>query len=237
MDEDAKLADLAAQLAHRSRTTMVLSLMGGDSRPASELALLANLSAPSASMHLAKLVRAGILSVKSQGRSKYYRIATPAMAHAIEAFGAASSLTIQGKTERKLFANPWGFARTCYDHLAGRLGVELALALQRRAYVIVEGTNFQLTRAGRIWLQEIGVDWQRLKNEKRSFAPQCLDWTEQRYHIAGALGSVLLIRMFELGWLKKAWAPRLLRLTTKGEIELSRRLSVVVRSGPETMRA
>jgi DNA-binding transcriptional ArsR family regulator len=237
MDEDAKLADLAAQFAHRSRTTMVLSLMGGDSRPASELALLANLSAPSASMHLAKLVRAGILSVKSQGRSKYYRIATPAMAHAIEAFGAASSLTIQSKTERKLFANPWGFARTCYDHLAGRLGVELALALQRRAYVMAEGRDFDLTRAGRIWLKEFGVDWRALKNEKRSFAPQCLDWTEQRYHIAGALGSVLLIRMFELGWLKKAWAPRLLRLTTKGEIELSRRLSVVVRSGPETMRA
>jgi DNA-binding transcriptional ArsR family regulator len=229
MDEDTKLADLAAQLADRSRTTMVLNLMDGDSRPASELALLANLSASSASMHLAKLVRAGILSVRSQGRNKYYRIATPAMAHAIEAFGAASCLT-----ERKLFANPWGFARTCYDHLAGKLGVELALGLQRRAYLRAAGREFKLTRAGRIWLKEFGVDWQALKNERRSFAPQCLDWTEHRYHIAGALGSAFLIRMFELGWLKTAWAPRLLRLTTKGEIELSRRLSVVVRSGPET---
>jgi DNA-binding transcriptional ArsR family regulator len=219
------------QFADRSRITMVLSLMGGDSRPASDLALLANLSASSASMHLAKLVRAGILSVRSQGRNKYYRIATPAMAHAIEAFGAASRLT-----ERKLFANPWGFARTCYDHLAGRLGVELALGLQRRAYLRAAGRDFKLTRAGRIWLNEFGVDWQALKNEKRSFAPQCLDWTEQRYHIAGALGSALLIRMFEQGWLKRSWAPRLVRLTTKGEIELSRRLSVVVRLGPESRR-
>jgi DNA-binding transcriptional ArsR family regulator len=237
MDEDTRLADLAAQLADRSRTTMILSLMDGGSRPGGELALLANLSAPSASMHLAKLVRAGILNVRSQGRNKYYRIATPAMAHAIEALGVASSLTSHGRTERKLFANPWGFARTCYDHLAGRLGVELALALQRRAYLRGKGRDFELTRAGGIWLKEFGVDCQALKNKKRSFAPQCLDWTERRYHIAGALGSALLIRMFELGWLKKAWVPRLVRLTIKGETELSRRLSVVVRPGSEPQRA
>jgi DNA-binding transcriptional ArsR family regulator len=237
MDETSKLAELAAQLADRSRTTMVLSLMDGSSRPAGELALLANLSAPSASMHLAKLVRAGILSVRSQGRNKYYRITTPAMAHAIEALGVASSLTIHGKTERTLFANPWAFARTCYDHLAGKLGVELALALQRLAYVRAKGRDFEVTQAGRIWLKEFGVDWQALKNRKRSFAPQCLDWTERRYHIAGALGSALLIRMLEVGWLKKAWAPRLVRLTAEGELELSRRLSVVVRPGPEPRRA
>jgi len=229
MDDWAQLADLAAQLADRSRTTMVLSLMDGSSRPASELARLSNLSAASASMHLAKLVRSGILMVRSEGRNKYYRIATPAMAHAIEALGvASSSLAIRAKGERTLIANPWGFARTCYDHLAGRLGVELALALQRCAYVRLEGRDFKLTPAGRIWLKEIEVDWQALESMKRSFAPQCLDWTERRYHIAGALGSALLARMFELGWLKKAWAPRLVRLTTKGEIELKRRLSLVV---------
>lgn len=229
MDDGTLLADLAALLADRSRTTMVLSLMDGSSRPASELARLANLSAASASMHLAKLVRSGMLVVRSQGRNKYYRIATPAMAHAIEALGvASSSLAIHGKGARTVFANPWGFARTCYDHLAGRLGVELASALQRCAYVRTEGRDFELTPAGRAWLKEIEVDWQALESMKRSFAPQCLDWTERRYHIAGALGAALLVRMLELGWLKKAWAPRLVRLTTKGEIELKRRLSLVV---------
>ncbi len=113
-------------------------------------------------------------------------------------------------------------------HLAGKLGVELALALQRRNYVKVAGRDFELTLAGGTWLDEIGIDWQALESRKRLFAPQCLDWTERRYHIAGALGSALLARMFELGWLKKAWAPRLLRLTTKGEIELKRRLSLAV---------
>jgi DNA-binding transcriptional ArsR family regulator len=149
MDDAVKLADLAAQLADRSRTTMVLSLMDGSSRPASELALLANLSAASASMHLAKLVRSGLLVARSQGRNKYYRIATPSMAHAVEALGVASqSLTVHARSERTLLSNPWGFARTCYDHLAGKLGVELALALQHRAYVKVTGRDFELTMAG-----------------------------------------------------------------------------------------
>jgi DNA-binding transcriptional ArsR family regulator len=228
MDEQDRLADLAAQLADRSRVMMVLSLMDGGSRPATELALLANISAPSASMHLAKLVHAGILSVSSAGRSKYYRITSPEMAHAIEALGVASTPTTHGEDGRKLVTNPWGFARTCYDHLAGTLGVELALALQHRGYLRAQDRDFELTQAGAAWLQEFGVDWQVLKTRKRAFAPQCLDWTERRYHVAGALGSALLTRMFELGWLKKAWAPRLVRLTSKGEIELSRRLSVVV---------
>lgn len=229
MEDAAKLADLAAQLADRSRATMVVSLMDGSSRPASELALLADISAASASMHLAKLVRSGILVAKSEGRNKYYRIATASMAHAVEALGVASqSLTVLARSERKLLSNPWGLARTCYDHLAGKLGVELALALQRRDYVKVEGRDFELTPTGATWLKEIGIDWQALESKKRLFAPQCLDWTERRYHIAGALGSALLARMFELGWLKKAWAPRLLKLTAKGEIELKRRLSLVV---------
>jgi DNA-binding transcriptional ArsR family regulator len=229
MDDAAKLADLAARLADRSRARMVVSLMDGSSRPASELARLADLSAASASMHLAKLVRSGILAVKSEGRNKYYRIATPAMAHAVEALGVASqSLTALSETERPLLSNPWGYARTCYDHLAGKLGVELALALQRRNHVKVAGRDFELTVSGENWLQEIGIDWQTLESRKRQFAPQCLDWTERRYHIAGALGSALLARMFELGWLKKAWAPRLIKLTPKGENELKRRLSLVV---------
>jgi DNA-binding transcriptional ArsR family regulator len=229
MDDGAKLAELAAQLADRSRTKMVLSLMDGSSRPASELALLANLSAASASMHLAKLVRAGILVAKSQGRNKYYRIATPAMGHAVEALGVASlSVTNHAPSGRALFTNPWAFARTCYDHLAGKLGVELALALQRRAYLTAAGRAFELTAAGEIWLAEMGIHRKALDTRKRLFAPECLDWTERRYHIAGALGSALLVRMFELGWLKKGWAPRLVKLTAKGEIELKRTLSLVV---------
>jgi hypothetical protein len=97
-----------------------------------------------------------------------------------------------------------------------------------RSIVKVDGRDFELTLAGGIWLKEIGIDWQALERKKRLFAPQCLDWTERRYHIAGALGSALLARMFELGWLKKAWAPRLVKLTAKGQIELKRRLALVV---------
>src|SRR5262245_1638135 len=126
MRDSSYLAKMAAQLADPSRAEIVLLLMDGSSRRATELALAVNISAPSASMHLAKLVDAGILSVTQDGRSKYYRIATPAMAHAVEALAIAANLPVPdddrglGPTIRK--ANPWAFARTCYDHLAGLVG-------------------------------------------------------------------------------------------------------------------
>jgi DNA-binding transcriptional ArsR family regulator len=140
MDDAADMAYIAARLADRTRMAMVLYLMDGQARTATELSLATNVSAASASMHLAKLVSAGILIATQNGRNKYYRIASPVMAHAVEAISAVvrAPLPIREPAQdrrRAQMANPWAFARTCYDHLAGLLGVELAGALEERNYL------------------------------------------------------------------------------------------------------
>jgi DNA-binding transcriptional ArsR family regulator len=233
MDDDAvPMAELAAQLADPSRVKLVLNLMDGEARTASELAFAANLSAPSASMHLAKLVRARILSVRSEGRNKYYWISSSAMAHAIEAISVAAgspvSIDGRGPARRLQFANPWAFARTCYDHLAGRLGVELADALQRRGFLVPDNSTYEITPKGDIFLDDLGVDRSQLYG-RRSFATQCQDWTERRSHIGGALGAALLREILAKGWLAKSRIPRLLRLTSRGESELCAKLGLAAR--------
>ena len=234
-DNAAPIAELATQLADPSRVKLVLTLMDGNARAASELAFAANLSAPSASMHLAKLVRAHILTVKSQGRNKYYRISGSAMAHAIEAISvaAASPVSVKGRhpSRRFQFANPWAFARTCYDHLAGRLGVELADALLRHEYLVISGGAYKVTPEGETFLSELGIDCSQLYG-RRVFATQCLDWTERRSHIGGALGALLLSALLRKGWLANSRVPRLVRLTGRGESELSRQLALAPRKRP-----
>ncbi len=228
-DDAAPIAELAALLGDPSRLKLVLNLMDGNARTATELGFAANLSAPSASMHLAKLVRARILAVRSEGRNKYYRISTSEMAHAIEAMAVAAgaSVSIDGRNpaRRLQFGNPWAFARTCYDHLAGWLGVELADALQRREHVVSSGGSYEFTSKGKIFFNEFGIDCAE-QNGGRAFATQCLDWTERRLHIGGALGAALLCAMLRKGWLTKSRIPRLLRLTTSGESELGRKLGL-----------
>lgn len=242
MHDTSSLVEIAAQLADRSRAAIVIHLMDGGSRTGSELALAVNLSPPSASMHLAKLVNTGILTSTRDGRNKYYRIASPAMAQAIEALSTAANLPLpeEARRERGLaqVVNPWAFARTCFDHLAGRLGVDIAAAFQQRDCVRSNGpSGYLLTPKGEEWFEKMGIDCAHLRSERRNFATQCLDWTERRSHIGGALGAALLNGMYRLGWLGKSRIPRLVRLTLKGEEELKRRLSLVVGRALTTYRS
>ena len=114
---------------------------------------------------------------------------------------------------------------TCYDHLAGRLGVEFADALQQREYLVTSGGAYEPTSKGEIFLNEFGIDCLQLSS-RRALATQCLDWTERRSHIGGALGAGLLSAMLKKGWLAKSRIPRLLRLTAAGESELRRKLGL-----------
>jgi len=224
MDEANQLAKLSAQLADPVRAGIVVSLMDGSSRPTGELQISANVSPSSASTHLSKLVGARILTVVKQGRVKYYRIATAAVAHAVEALSiVASPGTVIQMTARSSL-NPFSFARTCYDHLAGKLGVEIVTAIQRKNFIRASGKNYEVTASGSDWLKELGIDCQELQSERRLFATPCLDFTERRHHLSGALGAALLERMVELGWIVKSRVPRAVRLSTKGKIELGERL-------------
>jgi hypothetical protein len=184
-------------------------------------------------MHLAKLVGAGILSATRVGRNKYYRIANPSMAHAIEALAIAADLPLPSGSRGLIqAANPWAFARTCFDHLAGLLGVEVTTALERHDFVRQDGSaSYAVTDAGAEFFAELGIDCDQLRTERRALATQCLDWSERRSHLGGALGAALLNAMCKLGWVAKSRIPRLVRVTLKGETELKKRLSIVLGRG------
>jgi DNA-binding transcriptional ArsR family regulator len=226
-DEARELAQLSAQLADPARATMIMSLMDGSSRSAGELGLAANVSPSSASGHLSRLVDSRILTNTKQGRHKYYRIATAAVAHAVEALQIVASTGTVLRQVGQSTLNPFAFARTCYDHLAGKLGVEVTAALQRQKILSLAGKGYEITSKGRDWLDDFGVDWRELQSERRSLALQCLDFTERRPHLAGALGAAMLKRMIELDWIAKNRVPRSVRLTSKGRTELSKNLQIV----------
>jgi DNA-binding transcriptional ArsR family regulator len=224
MDEANQLAKLSAQLADPARAAIVVSLMDGSSQPTGELQISANVSASSASMHLSKLVGARILTVVKQGRVKYYRIATAAVAHAVEALSIVASPGAVIQTAARSSLNPFAFARTCYDHLAGKLGVAIVTAIQRENIIRTSGESYEVTASGSDWLNEMGINWQDLQSGRRLFATRCLDFTERRHHLSGALGAALLERMIELNWIVKSRVPRAVRLSAKGKMELSERL-------------
>lgn len=236
MDDEAKrLADVSAQLADPARAAMILGLMDGSTRPTGELMLEANVSSSSASIHLAKLVRARLLKVTKRGRHKYYRITTAAVAHAIEALDTIASPGAAFRIAVRSRLNPFAFARTCFDHLAGKIGVQVAIALEKERLLRVSGTNYEVTEIGSKWLGELGIDWRALRGGRRVFAPQCLDFTERHPHIAGALGAALLRRMLELDWIRRARVPRAVRVTAAGRTELSRRLRLVFTEGQDVL--
>jgi DNA-binding transcriptional ArsR family regulator len=226
MDEANKLANLSAQLADPARAAIVLSLMDGSLKPTGELQISVGLSSSSASVHLSKLVNSRVLTVAKQGRTKYYRIATAAVAHAVEALSIVASPGVAIQIAASSRLNPFAFARTCYDHLAGKLGVEIAAAMECRRFIQPSGKNFKVTPSGSAWLSDLGLDLKESQSGRRVFATQCLDFTERRYHLAGALGAALLQRMIELGWIVKSGVPRAVRLTDRGKAELGRRLNL-----------
>jgi DNA-binding transcriptional ArsR family regulator/DNA-binding PadR family transcriptional regulator len=231
MDEANQLAKLSAQLGDPARAAIVISLMDGSSRPTGELQISANVSPSSASTHLSKLVSARILTVVKQGRLKYYRIATAAVAHAVEALTVVASPGASLQAAARSPLNPFSFARTCYDHLAGKLGVEIVTALQDQNVIRPLGKSYEITARGSHWLERLDIHCKELRSGRRLFATQCLDFTERRHHLGGALGAALLKRMVELGWIAKSRVPRAVRLTDKGQNELHKRLRLEFTDG------
>jgi len=196
-----------------------------DARPlsAGELARSANVSAQSASMHLAQLLAGGFLKVSREGRHRYYSIAGPDIAHAIEALGTIS--TAQGY--RPSTANrDLCYARTCYDHLAGELGVKLTAAFEHNRLLIPRGEKeYEVTRRGEELLAHWQIDMESLRKTRRTLARRCLDWTERRYHLAGALGAAVCDKFLEFHWVRRENKSRIVHLSSSGQRELAHLLS------------
>jgi DNA-binding transcriptional ArsR family regulator len=217
MDADADLAAVAGLIGEPARAGILLSLLEGRPLRAGELATRSRLSPSLASMHLRKLLDGGLVDVAREGRERRYRIASPSVARAVE-----SLLRIApGRPARSLRESQRGEAlragRTCYDHLAGRLGVALTEAMGERHLLHPLDGSYQLTGAGRSCLENLGVDVAGAEAGRRAFARQCLDWTERRPHLAGALGAAITGRLFDLRWLERRPGTRAVRLTPAGD--------------------
>ncbi|MEU2610030.1 winged helix-turn-helix domain-containing protein [Micromonospora sp. NPDC007271] len=224
--DDRGMAGLAALLADRTRAAFCLALLDGRAWTAGELARAAGVAPSTASEHLSRLVRGGLLTEERQGRHRYVRLAGPSVAQLIEDLaGHAPAPPAPPRTLRAASATTaLAYARTCYDHLAGRLGVLVHDALLDRGVLDRTG-GLALTPAGVAWLGELGVPVEPLRTGRRPLVRDCLDWTERRPHLAGALGAALCQRFLDLGWTVRG-TGRAVRLTLAGRPALAAALGV-----------
>jgi len=223
MKDGPDIARIASLVGDPARANMLTALMSGAALTASELALEAGVTLPTASSHLAKLMDGGLLTLASQGRHRYYGLASPQVAGMLEAImGVAASVGPQrvrpGPKEATMRE-----ARVCYDHLAGDLGVALFDAFIKNKWMIPgPEKTFALTKLGRIKVQTFGVDIEELEQGARPLCRACLDWSVRRHHIAGALGAAILDEVFERGWATQKRGSRVLEFTRIGEAGLRR---------------
>lgn len=226
MNKAEQFADIAALIAEPNRATMLWQLLDGRAYTAGELAIAANISPQSASNHLNKLMDKELLTIEKQGRHRYYKLARPEIAYAIEAM---ANLIPEDKrsTNRQQDYDTQGvkYARTCYDHLAGKMGVLLTEALVSAKILLVKERQYEVTKEGRAWFCSIGVNTDELIRSKRAFALQCLDWSERKHHLAGALGAALLKALLEKDWIRKKQGSRAVIFTHAGQENLDRLLS------------
>lgn len=212
MDGDADLAAAAAVVAEPARARMLVALGDGRELPASVLASEAGVAASTASEHLGKLVASGFLSVEQNGRRRNFRIAGAEINDVLEALARVAPPQPVLSLRQATRAEALRLARTCYDHLAGKLGTALMDALLERD-VLDDG---RITESGHALLSAIGVDLESVPG-RRPTVRYCLDWSEQRHHAGGKLGKALADRFFELGWVERAETGRALRVTDAGK--------------------
>lgn len=227
MTAAANLVEVAALVGDTARATMLAALMGGEAHTATELAYLARITRPTASGHLAKLVNARLLVVTRKRRFAYYRIASPLVARMMESLKAVAAIEVPPRHRpRSAEDEAVRFARTCYDHLAGRLGVAIADVLAARGHVVLTDDGGEVTQAGERFFASFGADLTAPAKSRRLFCQPCLDWSERRYHIKGSVGTAILCRCMELGWFKRMRDSRALKLTPEGQDGLAKAFGV-----------
>lgn len=212
MSDTTRMAAVAALIGDPARANILNALMDGRALTAKELAFAARVSPQTTSGHLAKLTDAALLAVEKQGRHRYFRLASPLVGQMMEAV-----MAFAGPDERPRSTWRGGealrTARTCYDHLAGRLAVALADSLTERGHLALASDGGEVTTSGHAFLRSFGAE---PGPGKRIFCRPCLDWSERRPHIAGRLGAALACRCFELGWVKRLRDTRAVAITDAG---------------------
>jgi len=218
---------IAFLIADPARAAMLIALADGRALPAGELAYAAGVTAQTASAHLAKLLDGGLLTVETEGRHRYYRLAGSHVALALEHLAAVRSMGPARRQPLGREGRSLRFARRCYDHLAGQLGVAVTQGLQERGFIASAAEKqFIVTPSGMEWFGSIGLEVAALKPSQRGLVRQCLDWTERRHHLAGPLGVQLMAVLCSSGWLRRSKPSRIIQVTQKGWRELKYHLNI-----------
>ena len=218
---DTRLAGVASAIAEPARTRMLCCLMDGHARTSTELAVVAQVSPSTASVHLAKLKEQNLVQMLAQGKHRYYSLAGEEVAAALEALMRVAGLpqpTFVPTTPDRLRQ-----ARTCYDHMAGTVAVGLHDFMTRHRWLGAAGdTGYLLTEEGEAAFRTLGVDAEKVRKSRRRFACSCLDWSERRPHLGGALGAELLAMLLRDGWLERDFDSRALAITRAGKRHFKR---------------
>ncbi|TBW51287.1 transcriptional regulator [Marinobacter halodurans] len=220
MAEGPNIVRLAALIGDNARAAALSTLMAGRALTATELADAAGVTRQTMSSHLAKLLECGLLQVGRQGKHRYFRLAGPEVAHLLESLmgmtpAAQGSQPLTGPRDQALRK-----ARICYDHLAGELGVYVYDGMLGNGVLRQVEDGLRLTDHGQLWFRRLGIDTHRVSRVRRTFCRTCLDWSERRDHLAGALGAAFLSRIEELGWAARLEGSRVMAFSEAGERSL-----------------
>jgi DNA-binding transcriptional ArsR family regulator len=210
---------VASAIGEPARGRMLNALMDGSALTATELALEAGVTPSTASSHLEKLQQAGLIARTAQGRHRYFRIATVEIAEILESLMGLT--TADRKTRSGPRNEALRRARVCYDHLAGEVGVKLLDCMRERQLVRGNDQFLELTAPGERWATEFGIDLEGLRRKSRPLLRLCLDWSERRSHLSGALGAAILERMFELRFARRDSIGRAVLISSRGETFLA----------------
>src|SRR5580698_10392058 len=227
MCSQPNIASTAFLIADPARANMLMALVAGRALPAGELAYAAGVTAQTASTHLAKLLDGGLVTVEAEGRHRYYRLSGAHVALVLENLAA---IVPAGEVRRRPLgrdAQNLRFARCCYDHLAGQVGVAVTQALQQRGFIVAaQDKRFDVTATGLDWFGHIGLDMNQLRATRRGIARQCLDWTERQHHLAGPLGVQFMSALCTNGWMRRVNASRVVQVTPQGWVWLKEQLGI-----------
>jgi len=214
------IAESAALIGDPARANMLSALKDDGVLSATELAHVAGVAPNTASGHLARLTEAGMVTVECKGRHRFYRLTCHEVAEALEALEALAASIAPRHRPRSHHDDSIRYARSCYDHLAGRLGVRLAEALAQLQFIEHTPDGFALLDRGKTAFVALGIDIDALKTKRRRLVRRCPDWSEQQAHLGGALGAKLFEQFCDLGWLRRQRGTRAVSLTPKGKSAL-----------------
>jgi DNA-binding transcriptional ArsR family regulator len=228
MSVEDKFVAISALLCEPTRARMLWNLLDGRAYTAGELSLVADTSPTSASNHLSKLLESEIVKVEIQGRHRYYSLSNAEVAYAVESL---ANLTNNGATksiQKEPEHNGVKYCRTCYDHLAGFVGVKIVETLEAKGFLVKSKNAYLVSDEGWEWFSYFAISKENFTNNRRPLTRQCLDWSERRPHLAGQLGATFLNKMLERKWFKRVEFSRELVATAKGRQEIYELLGVAL---------